>query len=210
MTSPAEITEGKVTVRFPAESSVFYNPVQEFNRDLSICVLRQFIANRLQAGENIDQSEQQPSVKKQRLSENIRILEALAASGLRAIRYAKEIPNIGNILANDFSEQAVECMRENVQRNGVENLVTTNYQDAVACMHANKRYDLRFHVVDLDPYGSPSTFLDAAVQCVQDEGILMVTCTDMAVLCGNVPETCHAKYGSMPIRARACHEVALR
>lgn len=47
--------------------------------------------------------------------------------------------------------------------------------------------------VDLDPYGSPSVFLDSAVQCVADGGILMCTATDMAVLCGGNGEACYSK-----------------
>ena len=35
----------------------------------------------------------------------------------------------------------------------------------------------------------------------------MVTCTDMAILCGNCPEACFAKYGSIPIRHKSCHEM---
>ena len=34
--------------------------------------------------------------------------------------------------------------------------------------------------VDLDPYGSPSQFLDTAVQAVAEGGLLLVTATDMA------------------------------
>ena len=30
----------------------------------------------------------------------------------------------------------------------------------------------RFDVVDLDPYGSPTQFLDSAVQAIQDGGII--------------------------------------
>ena len=37
-----------------------------------------------------------------------------------------------------------------------------------------------YDVVDLDPYGSPSHFLDSAVQSVAEGGLLMVTATDMA------------------------------
>ena len=33
-TSPVIITEGKAKIRFANETEVFYNPVQEFNRDL--------------------------------------------------------------------------------------------------------------------------------------------------------------------------------
>ena len=32
----------------------------------------------------------------------------------------------------------------------------------------------------------------------------------MGVLCGNAPETGHSKYGAVPLRTKACHEMALR
>lgn len=35
----------------------------------------------------------------------------------------------------------------------------------------------------------------------------MVTCTDMAVLAGNNPESCYVKYGSIALRSSACHEM---
>eukprot|EP00037_Helgoeca_nana_P009379 m.82190 g.82190 ORF g.82190 m.82190 type:complete len:148 (+) comp19542_c0_seq3:157-600(+) len=37
-----EVKEGSATILFPAAGEVFYNPVQEFNRDLSIAVLNHF------------------------------------------------------------------------------------------------------------------------------------------------------------------------
>jgi hypothetical protein len=37
-----------------------------------------------------------------------------------------------------------------------------------------------YEVVDLDPYGSPTQFLDSAVQAVSEGGMLCVTATDMA------------------------------
>ena len=40
----------------------------------------------------------------------------------------------------------------------------------------------KFDCVDIDPYGSPSPFIDAAVQCVSDGGLLMITATDMVLL----------------------------
>ena len=80
----------------------------------------------------------------------------------------------------------------------------------------------------LPRYGSPSIFIDAAVQSVEDGGILMVTATDMAILCGNEelkllkievssnisifflynngrqkgnePETCYAKYNCISLK----------
>lgn len=65
----------------------------------------------------------------------------------------------------------------------------------------------KFDVVDLDPYGCPTNLLDSAVCCLADNGLLLVTCTDMAVLAGNTPESCYAKYGSVSLRSPACHEM---
>uniref|UniRef100_A0A915JXG0 tRNA (guanine(26)-N(2))-dimethyltransferase n=1 Tax=Romanomermis culicivorax TaxID=13658 RepID=A0A915JXG0_ROMCU len=177
MTLPSVTTEGRASVSFVGDNAnAFYNPVQEFNRDLS----------------------------------GIRILEALSASGLRAIRYAKEVNGIREVVANDFSDQAVACITKNIEANGVSHLVKPSRNDAIAVMHEHRIVSKRFDVVDLDPYGSPAHFLDSAVQSVADDGILMVTCTDMATLCGNTPEACFMKYGSMSLKSKCCHEIALR
>lgn len=183
------VCEGKAEVLFPAAHDVFYNPVQEFNRDLSVAVLRLF------ASEHKD---------------GIRILEGLAASGLRSIRYAREVSGVSEIVANDISKQAIECMKRNITYNNVQNIITPSQKDASMLMYENREPNKRFHAIDLDPYGSPHTFLDGAVQSVADGGILLVTCTDMAVLCGNSPETCYTKYGALSIKSKACHEISLR
>lgn len=60
----------------------------------------------------------------------VSILEALSATGLRSIRYAKEIPNVTKIIANDLSEQAVETIKANIVHNQVENLIDTSHDDA--------------------------------------------------------------------------------
>ena len=71
------------------------------------------------------------------------------------------------------------------------------------------RKERRFDVIDLDPYGCPSIFLDAAVQTIKEGGLLLVTATDMAVLAGNSPETCYSKYGAISLRMKACHEMVV-
>lgn len=37
-------------------------------------------------------------------------------------------------------------------------------------MMAHRFFEKRFHVIDLDPYGSAAKFLDSAVQAVADKG----------------------------------------
>eukprot|EP00250_Pteridium_aquilinum_P020998 c25007_g2_i1 orf=528-2297(-) len=220
-------------------NDVFYNKAQIVNRDLSIAVVRAFLSKREEeptSGRNkknsSTQSHSQPEDKQdaepskdgappnsidskmEDIKSNVpvkplRILEALAASGLRALRYAKEIDGVGSVVALDNDEVAVESCKRNIKLNG--SVAATK----VLPVHADARvymltHEKEFDVVDVDPYGSPSVFLDSAVQTIADGGLLMCTATDMAVLCGNNGEVCYSKYGSYPVRGKYCHEMALR
>lgn len=186
-TNSERIKEGLAEVY---TTSAFYNPVQQFNRDTTISVITEY----LRTNKN----------------KNIRLLEALAASGLRSIRFAKEISGISEIICNDFSEEAVECIKKNIELNGVGSIVKPNCEDAMLLMQRCKKKEFQFDIVDLDPYGCAGPFLDGAVQCIKNGGLLAVTCTDLAILCGNAFESCHAKYGSVSLKSKACHEIALR
>lgn len=205
------LKEGKAEILI-TRKNVFYNPVQEFNRDLSIAVLSLFAKDQKNINERNNITKSNTANKSNdescSMSDGITVLEALSATGLRSIRYAKEIEGIKEIVANDISAEAVKAIKLNIQHNGVENLVRPSHEDATMIMYQNRRKG--FHAVDLDPYGCPSIFLDAAVQCVVNGGILLVTATDMAVLAGNSPETCYVKYGAIALKTKACHEMALR
>ncbi|XP_027358004.1 probable tRNA (guanine(26)-N(2))-dimethyltransferase 2 isoform X1 [Abrus precatorius] len=138
-----------------------------------------------------------------------RVLEALSASGLRSLRYAREVEGVGQVVALDNDKASVEACRRNIKFNGSVAIskVESHLADARVYMLTHPK---EFDVVDLDPYGSPSVFLDSAVQSVVDGGMLMCTATDMAVLCGGNGEVCYSKYGSYPLRGKYCHEMALR
>ncbi|KAM8765473.1 tRNA (guanine(26)-N(2))-dimethyltransferase [Rhynchonycteris naso] len=237
------VTEGAAKIAFPSANKVFYNPVQEFNRDLTCAVITEFARIQLGAkgiqikvpGEKdvqkvvVDLSEQKEdnaglkegadlapgnqartATVGEICEEGLRVLEGLAASGLRSIRFAREVPGLRIVVANDASAQAVDLIRHNVQLNEVSHLVQPSQADARMLMYQHQRMSDRFEVIDLDPYGSPAPFLDAAVQAMSEGGLLCVTCTDMAVLAGNSGETCYSKYGAMALKSRACHEMALR
>lgn len=205
------IKEGKAEVKFA--SNVFYNPVQEFNRDLSIAVLSVFgeifrEEKRNKASEN--SSEETIYEAGKVYDDGLTILEALSATGLRSVRYALEIPGIKYIVANDLSLNAVNSIKETVIHNKVEHIVQPNHEDATMFMYQKRKPDLKFSAIDLDPYGCPGIFLDSAVQAVADGGLLLITATDMAILAGNSPETCYTKYGAISLHTKSCHEMALR
>ena len=86
--------------------AVFYNPVQEFNRDMSILVINEF---------NEILKEEKALKKKEH--DGIKVLEALAATGLRSVRYMKEIPDLKKLIANDIDKAATELMTANFEYN---------------------------------------------------------------------------------------------
>ncbi|KAI8138257.1 N2,N2-dimethylguanosine tRNA methyltransferase [Fennellomyces sp. T-0311] len=218
------VTEGKATILFPKGNEVFYNPVQEFNRDMSIAAIRTwselFLAEkqaRIEKKINNAKDEKAKKAAEEKLShyvntQSFTILEALAASGLRSVRYAKEIPKLKQVVANDLEAEAVESIRRNVKYNNLsEELVRPNQGDAMQVMYSAIGEAKKYDVVDLDPYGAASPFIDGAVQAVSDGGLLCVTCTDLAILTGSMhPETCFGKYNGMPLKGMFPHEMALR
>ena len=64
--------------------------------------------------------------------DGVSILEALSATGLRSIRYFKEIPDIKSIIANDLDANAVEAIKRNIEHNGLDtSKVIPNHSDAM-------------------------------------------------------------------------------
>jgi len=53
-------------------------------------------------------------------------------------------------------------------------------------------------------------YLDSAVRALRNKGLLAVTATDMAPLCGVHSKACIRKYGGKPLRTEYCHELAVR
>lgn len=132
---PKYIVEG--SARIFEEGNVFYNPVQEFNRDISILALNTFIEIFKQDLEKRKPPRVKGIKKKDAkvpplvVDKRVKILEALSATGLRSIRYAKEVEGVDEITANDLMAEAVEMITRNVKNNGVEHLVTPNKADAM-------------------------------------------------------------------------------
>ena len=141
----------------------------------------------------------------------LRVLEALSATGLRSIRYIKEIPGEKYVVINDIDAAAVRAIQRNLRHNNIgKGLYRVSQEDAAKLMFENRAEEKRFDVIDLDPYGSPSIFVDAAVQSIANGGLLAITCTDLSVLCGSHKDACYSKYGAVPLKAPYCHEMALR
>lgn len=203
------VQEGKATILTPKQDEVFYNPIQQFNRDLSIMAIKAYDEIR---HEKIQAIKKKSKNKRTKLN-GLKILESLAASGLRSCRYGLEIPEAGKIVANDMLAEAVKSINKNVEYNKLTDKVVANQGDAIKFMGST---DEKFHIVDLDPYGTAAPFIDSAIQCLEDDGMLLVTCTDAGVLAGSgYPEKCFALYGgnnfgNAYVNGESNHEIGIR
>ena len=146
---------------------------------------------------------------------SFRILDALSATGLRALRYAREIPMATSITANDLSSSATASIKLNAEHNKLSDKINPTTGDAIEHMHrAAARAaggQMHYHVIDLDPYGTAAPFLDAAVRAVVDGGLLCVTCTDAGVFASmGYLEKTYSQYGGLPLKGPHAHEGGLR
>ena len=146
---------------------------------------------------------------------SFRILDALSATGLRALRYAREIPMATTITANDLSTSATATIKLNAEHNKLSDKINPTTGDAIEHMHrAAARAvggPMHYHVIDLDPYGTAAPFFDAAVRAVVDGGLLCVTCTDAGVFASmGYLEKAYSQYGGLPLKGPHAHEGGLR
>lgn len=275
----------------PQAQNVFYNPIQQFNRDLSVLAIKTFgedLCERRRAKweksrerfavkrekrkdkkrKRLDDEEEGDPVKIQRLGgedaddsarapKNVyttdgqpkesvteadqadgdgssiepsdhtprpppfRILDALSATGLRALRYAQEIPFASSITANDMDRKAVKSIEMHLQHNKLAHKIHATTSNAIGHMyavahppattHGPAHVSGKYDVIDLDPYGTAAPFIDAALQALNDGGLLCVTCTDSGVFasCGYSEKT-FSLYGGLPVKGNHSHEVGLR
>lgn len=124
------INEGISSILIPENQSVFYNPVQEFNRDLSMLVALSF--SQLFIKERLEKIKKKSNSDDTSLPySTFRILDALTASGFRAIRYAHQVPLCTQIIANDLDVDVKDTILTNIAHNSIKDgLIQSNIQDA--------------------------------------------------------------------------------
>ncbi len=129
----------------------------------------------------------------------------MEASGVRAARIEQELITTGllrprSLMVNDINPRAIEIAKRNVQN------AVFSVEDASVFLRKNRPLDY----IDIDPFGTPNPFLDAACQALRNGGVLAVTATDTAALTGTYPLTTQRKYWAIPSRTWAMHEFGLR
>ncbi len=190
------IQEGKISLQqyegtVSKDLPVFYNPDMKFNRDVSIHVLNSV--------EDMDLSMAFP----------------MAGTGIRPLRFIKELNEgkISHIAINDLSKDAIQHIKKQFKFNKLKwraikrlGLLSFSQTEASVFMLSNPPFDY----IDIDPFGYPGPFLDAAVKRVKHGGILAVTATDTSALAGTYKKACMRKYLAVPKKDGNMHETGLR
>ena len=125
-------------------------------------------------------------------------LDAMAASGIRGVRAANEGYDV---TCCDTDSEAVELARENLARNDLDGAVVERNVNALL-------HEELFDIVDLDPFGTPIPFADAAF--AQTRNMVCVTATDTAPLCGAHLDSGKRKYSAVPRNTDYHPEMGLR
>jgi tRNA (guanine26-N2/guanine27-N2)-dimethyltransferase len=173
----------------PSKAPVFFNPLMELNRDLAVLALQTY---------------------QKMMKRNITACEPLTGCGVRGVRLAREIEGVRKVVINDINPEAAKLAQFNVKNNKLAKRVDVFNEDANLLLSTYAAPRKRFDYVDIDPFGSPAPYMDSAIRALRNGGLVALTATDMAPLCGVHPSACLRKYGGKPLRTEYCHELALR
>ena len=168
----------------PPTSPVFFNPAAALNRDVSVCLTAAMGGSTF--------------------------CDSMAGVGARGLRVAKEVPRIDHVVLVDFNGQALGIARKAAALNRVIRKCEFAQSETSSYLFSRYGRDKRFDFVDVDPFGTPVGQLQGAIRATSDGGILSVTATDTAVLCGVYPKVTRRRYGATPMNNHFNHETAIR
>lgn len=188
------IVEGRTQLVVPAtleptKFPSFFNSRGRFVRDVSIVCYDAFASS---------------------MPDDLVFADSLSGSGARGIRVANEASRF-NVVLNDISSTSIELAKKSASLNGVVEKCRFSLKEVCSFLCTREESGgARFDVVDLDPFGTPSPFVESALRAMKDGGLLSISATDSGVLCGVYPRVALRKYLGLPLRTEYSHEVGMR
>jgi tRNA (guanine26-N2/guanine27-N2)-dimethyltransferase len=177
-----------LTDKVPPKNPAFFNPNAKWNRDISMLVYS------IQASTKYNKT----------------FADSICGVGPRGLRTSVEVPKIDTVYLNDLNPVAIELAKESAKLNQVQNKCFFGSNDVCKFLNFEERDFRKFDIIDLDPFGSPSPYIDCVLRSVSNHGLISITATDTAVLCGVYPRVCYRKYYGFPIRSEYSNEIGIR
>ena len=187
-TTKIRVPNGSISEKVPPKEPAFFNPKASLNRDFSIIAYSSFWKNF-----------QYPKI----------FLDGLSGIGARSLRVANEIDGVDKVIANDINPKALDLAKESSEINSLKNFeISENETCRFFSLHSRKNN--RGSIVDIDPFGSPSKYVDCGVRATMHGGLLSVTATDLQVLHGLFNNAAKRRYYGVPIKTKFSNEIAIR
>ncbi|BAA79760.2 N(2),N(2)-dimethylguanosine tRNA methyltransferase [Aeropyrum pernix K1] len=160
----------------PAWLEVFYNPAMEFNRDVSVVAASALRRTGLLTRSGV-------------------AFDAHAGVGVRGVRYAVEAGYV-KVIMNDINPKASMLAALNARANGLEpgSYMIFNKESNSLMFHLSRERPTPVSLIDIDPYGSPAPFVDAALALSGKGTVVAMTATDLAVLEGGKARAAVRRY----------------
>ncbi len=181
------VPRGAIEEKVPPRDVAFFNPRARLSRDFSIVAYSAFL-----------KGIERPKI----------FLDGLSGLGARGLRVANEIKDI-QVFVNDANPKALEISRESAELNGLKNYQISE-NEICRFLSAFSSEGTRGTIVDIDPFGSPSRFIECGIRATSHKGLMSVSATDLQVLHGLFNDACKKKYHGTPIKTTYSNEIATR
>jgi tRNA (guanine26-N2/guanine27-N2)-dimethyltransferase len=183
------VPESSIISKVPSKIPAFFNPAARLNRDLSILAYGAFASS---------------SSRKKTFA------DSFTGIGARGLRVAVEVPTIEQVYCNDINGVAIEAAKEAAKLNSIAGRCYFSVDEVCKFLVNGDKEGDRYSIVDLDPFGTPARYIDCVLRSVLDGGLVSITATDTAVLCGVYPKVCQRRYYGRPLNNAYGNETAIR
>lgn len=182
------VPAASITSPIPPTSPAFFNPRGRKVRDLAVLACRAYT----------------------KLYGEADFGDPLAGVGAKSLRVLVESEGIVHAYINDLNSTAIKLARRSAAANLVLSKASFTVKSANQFLELHARPSRRFSIIDLDPFGSPTEFVDSAIRALQYGGMLSLTATDTAPLSGVYRKVAFRKYFGYSLRTDFSRELGLR
>ena len=182
------VPKGSMTEKVPPKEPAFFNPRASLSRDLSIIACSAFWKDY-----------KFPKI----------FFDGLSGLGARGLRIANEVNEVEKVIVNDVNPNALEIALKSARTNGLKNFEISE-NETCRFLSSHSRMNERASIVDIDPFGSPSKYIDCAIRATVHGGILALTATDLQVLHGLFNKAAKRRYYGTPVKTEFSNEIAIR
>jgi tRNA (guanine26-N2/guanine27-N2)-dimethyltransferase len=172
--------------------SLFYNPSSRIIRDLGVLALAVLGRERAQEG-----------------GAPLRVLDAMAGSGVRSLRYATEVSNVGLVHANELMK-GDHPLSANLAPLISKGVVQLTAEDAIDMYFRARLSGERYDFVDCDAFGTGQPHTAEAWWAVATGGLLYLCATDSRCTAGHNAHKVMSGYAAVAKYHPSCNEQGLR